>query len=815
MRLLSIATCAALAAESLFAGHVIEVGGLLTAAEEGLILGNGDLSVSVYEEGDELVFRLGKGDVWDRRMDFSRSPRPLTHDEFVRGILDEGWTVGQYDGNSTRATKGTRDEKRMREICQGASSVFRYFPYPCPKPTGELRMRLPADLSRPEKFAHRLLIEEGRLLVAARWKGGAKLSVEAAIDPSANVLSVKWRLDGWTDETSPCKGRSPVVFRLLRRADRAPFEFAEAQGLEMGNDTDYSRWGDGKATPLDPPAVVRTPDGHAAIEQRFPADPTFPDGFAYRMTFDSRGMPGRKMCRDSRNVRSGGRDACILTIPSGKVVSGELAVSVTTSSDPSLDAPAVRPHADIVAAARTAAERDWRLSGVSFPSDPFLENLWYATYHVRRSVLKGGKVPPGLFLPSTLNDYSLWHGDYHSNYNYQSIYWGGFTANRLEDERACLTCTRYFLDIGRLRASRYYGMRGAFVPLEGFPVKPEEDWSTSLPLGRMTYMTGWAAIPFWEYYLHTLDRDWLRTEGYPAIRDCALFCLDFLKKAPSKDLPPELKDGLYHCFPSIEEEYAIKSPADVTDRPQVVAFTRAALYMAIEASKALDTDADLRAAWQDRLDNLACTARDLKGYAKHCYLANSPEFGYRTPVPKPAADWSGEPKRWNPGWYFGHTVRSRVTALRTNGFVPGRDFDEYRKSLEFWAHPNGLVWGMCIGIYGRAGGWTETLSCMAPLQEMMLQSWDGAIRLFPYWPKDRDAAFTTFRAQGAFLVSSEWKSGRIGRTTVFSEKGADCHVHGKWRVRNAAGSEVATGQDGFGRMCFKTSAGETYHLTRP
>ena len=167
------------------------------------------------------------------------------------------------------------------------------------------------------------------------------------------------------------------------------------------------------------------------------------------------------------------------------------------------------------------------------------------------------------------------------------------------------------------------------------------------------------------------------------------------------------------------------------------------------------------------------------------------------------------------GWYFGHSIRSRVTALRNNEFVPERDFGEYRSALAYWAHPNGLVWGMSIGLYGRAGAWTETLSCLAPLQEMMLQSWDGAIRLFPYWPRDRDAAFKTFRAQGAFLVSSEWKGGRIGKTMVFSEKGADCHVHGTWRVRDSAGVEVATTQDEFGRQCFKTCAGKTYELTSP
>ena len=102
---------------------------------------------------------------------------------------------------------------------------------------------------------------------------------------------------------------------------------------------------------------------------------------------------------------------------------------------------------------------------------------------------------------------------------------------------------------------------------------------------------------------------------------------------------------------------------------------------------------------------------------------------------------------------------------------------------------------------------------MAPLQEMMFTSWDGAIRLFPYWPKERNAAFRTFRAEGAFLVSSEWKDGRICATEIFSEKGATCRIWGDWTVRDQSGADVAIRRDGFGRLCFETTAGGVYRLT--
>ena len=793
--------------------HSIEINHAVGMPEDGLLLGNGDLSCSVCQEADEIVFRFGKGDVWDRRMDYStREKNPVTHDEFVRGMLDEGWVHAKA---GAKATKGTKDEKRMQEVMRGGNQVARDWPYPCPKPTGELRMRIPADLPQPYQLKQRLAIEDGILDISVRWRNGVEFTAEAVIDPTENVFSLAWRVDGLKDEERPYYHAGPVSFTLMRRQDEDVLAFGAKFMARSSHDWFSKFYQHGKATPLPMPRTMTLSDGRHAVEQEFPAERTFPQGFRCRLTL----TPNRKGEWTFEKGGAGSRerlpDACVCYWPKVKEMSGSVRVTVTTSSDASLEAAQPKPHAEIAAAAKAAARKAWARSSLSLPGDRFLENLWYAVYHARRCVLRPGTVPPGLFMPSTVADYSNWNGDYHSNYNYQSIYWGGFTANRLDEEMTGIECTELFREVGRMRARRYYGMRGSFVPLECYPIRIEDDYSTQIPRGRMVYMTGWASVPYWTYYLHTLDRGFLERFGYPALKDYALFYLDFLKKAPSKDLPPELKDGKYHAFPSIEEETQIRSLADVTDRPQVIAFVRYALYAAIEASKVLDVDADLRRQWQDRLDNLATEPTDLKGYARHCHLVNSPEFGYRTPVPKDFGDWKGEKSKFDSRGNIGHSIRWRIAKIRTSKFIPGRDFDAYRRALSFWARPNGMLMGMSVDVWGRSGGWTETLSCLAPLQEMMLQSWDGAIRLFPYWPKDRDAAFKTFRAQGAFLVSSEWKGGRIGKTMVFSEKGADCHVHGTWRVRDSAGVEVATTQDEFGRQCFKTCSGKTYELTRP
>lgn len=97
--------------------HVLEVNERLLCPDDGLILGNGDLSVSVYQTVDRIVWRFGKGDVWDRRLDLTDNPPPLSIEELAHGIKVEGWKCGPY-GGPVEALHGTDNPERMKEVCQ-------------------------------------------------------------------------------------------------------------------------------------------------------------------------------------------------------------------------------------------------------------------------------------------------------------------------------------------------------------------------------------------------------------------------------------------------------------------------------------------------------------------------------------------------------------------------------------------------------------------------------------------------------------------------------------------------------------------------
>jgi hypothetical protein len=810
-------------------GHTTVIERPVLVPDEGLLLGNGDLSVSVYQAADKIIFRFGKGDVWDRRLDLSEDPKPAHINEIAHGIEVEGWKCGPY-GGPVEATKGTSNPKRMKEICQGCPPNYQgVFPYPCPKPVGELALHLPPD-QRGLSVRQSLAIEEARLQIDCTWSSGLKLHVDAFIPPKPNVLVVQWKAENWNAQTrldwnaGEWVPRKPVVwFSLYRWSDPTLRAFETAFFANCRHSLQPLP-ASAKATPLPPPSTKRA-GPLWSIEQTFPAEPTFPNGFSYWM---APLLPAKTLepvvdpIFAAVKERPPGPEARLHMLPEADATEGQVAIAVTTTRDPGGPAKELeriqaelgsKPAATLVRWAeenRRAAAEFWSRSKLSI-ADPLLENLWYETYHARRCAYRRGTIPPGLLLPSTVRDYSEWHGDYHLNYNFQQPFYGDYTANHLDLGDAYFDGMAFALPIGRKIARDYYGCRGAFLQLTVYPIDAHDDPLGTVPMGRMAYITGWGMSRYWWRYLVTLDREWLRTTGYPAMRDCALFYADFMKKRA---------DGLYHIFPSNQGEDGFTGDAkDYTDRAQVMQHMRYCLRTTIRASEVLGVDEELRALWRDRLEHAAGDDGKpplvLTGLEKECHEANPAEFGFGHPYrPQPDQPYTGtQPGPW---WASAQLPIAMLARLRTGEFLTARDLPAFRREIERWRQPNGVLCAYPVAYYNHAGIWGEALGIAAPLQEMMLQSWDGALRIFPAWPKGTDARFENFRAEGAFLVTAAWSKGQVTSLAIRSEKGGACRVYSPWtsgiRVTDSSGAEVAVTADTYSRPEFATQPGMVYHL---
>jgi alpha-L-fucosidase 2 len=93
-------------------------------------------------------------------------------------------------------------------------------------------------------------------------------------------------------------------------------------------------------------------------------------------------------------------------------------------------------------------------------------------------------------------------------------------------------------------------------------------------------------------------------------------------------------------------------------------------------------------------------------------------------------------------------------------------------------------------------------ACSAGIQEMLLQSQGGVVRVFPAVPDSwKEASFSGLRSEGAFLVSATRKGGRLDSVSVKSEKGGMLRLENSFfgKAYKAVGAHV-TGATGNAAM---------------
>lgn len=800
--------------------HYIETSQPILEAEDGLILGNGDLSVSVYQRSEHIVWRFGKNDVWDRRLDLSNDPKPAHIDEIARGIRDEGWVSHNYRDGDGHAAKAVKDPERMKEVC-GVCPSYSKFPYPCPKPVGELWMHIPID-KRGLTVHQKLCIETAELEITLTWEDGGVIRLRSFIHPVHNALVVKWDVEDWNSMTA-MGHQVPVWFSVLRWKDSTIEQFRfELFNRARNRDIPYPDK-PGSCQTLPAPSVVQHAD-HWAIEQTFYPDLEYADGFKYfMMPFVTDGLiidPVRISPSEDKAIHLYGND---------DVLSGWMCCAIPCSSDDGGCGAQADRFIDMLSGDFAGTMARWREESVAASlafwgrsglemDDKVFERAWYETLYLRRCAYRHDVIAPGLALPSTVQDYSMWHGDYHMNFNYQQPFYGDYGSNHVEIGDSYFPGLEHMIDIGRTIAQDYWNCRGTFIALSGYPFKVDEDPFGCGPLSRLAYCTGWAMNQYWSHFLHTWDLDWLREHGYGIIRDCALFYLDFL----------ELRDdGQYHAFPSVQgESFFTGRVEDYTDQPQVIRNARYCLSAAVEASELLQIDAELRAEWQERIDKLINTdeisERGLSEAEKERYRHNVPAFvcidhedlrPQKGDVPYELR-LTMDSHMWRCSfntlpWYW-------MIRLRNDIFDPETELDLVREHIRRWRMPSGHLRSMTASDHGYIGAYGESMGVIAPIQEMMLQSWDRSIRVFPAWPVGMNGKFRTLRAEGAFLVSGEFKDGRVMPIHIHSEKGRPCRVKSPWatpvRVIAQTGKAIESCMTEDGYVEFASEAGATYEL---
>jgi hypothetical protein len=422
------------------------------------------------------------------------------------------------------------------------------------------------------------------------------------------------------------------------------------------------------------------------------------------------------------------------------------------------------------------------------------------------------KFPPGLYGNWITLDRTAWSGDIHLNYNHQTPFWALYSSNHigltecydaplLEQLEGFQRDARTFLNKKGAYASVGIGPKGLICR---FPDKAGLDQAYKAKCNPGSYddLAGqpmflgqksnalFAAMNMILRYEYTYDINYLR-KVYPYLTAVADFWEDYLV----------LENGRYVIH---DDSYGEVGPWEGKDWKKLygdfnpilsLGFLRVFFPSIINYSKVLERDADKRAKWQDVLDRLSELPVVVENGRKRFRAC---EGGSGSGSKIVGLDWMMIHSLVFPATNFGLSSDASSLAM----------IREDIKSWNDWSRHDDNFQGLLIGaarvgydpdfLVARAkaviakrslpnlwirsgGGGIETCSGIpGMINEMMLQSHGGVMRIFPVFPRGQSGSFHRLRTFGAFLVSGAIDKGVVQPIVIESEKGRPCVLQNPW-----------------------------------
>jgi hypothetical protein len=369
---------------------------------------------------------------------------------------------------------------------------------------------------------------------------------------------------------------------------------------------------------------------------------------------------------------------------------------------------------------------------------------------------------------------------------------------------------------------------------------PVPDW------GWEVFETPWAVQGLWWHYLYSMDVDFLKNRAYEPIKNAVMFLVDYMKRPDAHG--PQWNDDKYHIFPSVPPElYGLQPGFKFNYDTQVditlTKFIFKAFIEAVNVLKYQKQEAELVKDIKrilDKMPEYSTTESEKYGVIYTSVPGENDKMVYNLPA---------NMLHIFPGEEFGIDSPKEVYNTLVNTFKAHQneggndiilynlqaarlgilDIEKFKRQVNYAMKPNRTVADYVLQAGGRysddtgfdwmgnMGIWIENFALPVVINECLMQSYNGVISLYPNWDKNTDAAFTTLRAAGAFLVSSSVSKGTVSDLSILSEKGSLCKLKNPWGkdakvllIRNGKPSENLTGE----LLTFKTSVNEKIVISR-
>ena len=431
-------------------------------------------------------------------------------------------------------------------------------------------------------------------------------------------------------------------------------------------------------------------------------------------------------------------------------------------------------------------DKYWAQSSITLP-DSVLQKQYQNEMYKFGSTTREHSYPISLQAVWTADNGKLppWKGDYHHDLNTQLSYWPAYTGNHLTEGMGYLNTLWNQRDAYKRYTRRYFGTEGMNIPgvctLTGEPMGGWIQYSMSQTVAA------WLAQHFYLQWKYSADRTFLKERAYPFIKDVAIYLEQI-----SEVTPEGVRKLEFSSSPEIFDNSLQAWFSDMTnyDLAMMHFLFKAASELAHELNLADEAGhwASLEAQLPDYdIDEEGCLTF-AKGYP---YKESHRHFSHAMAIhPLGLIDWSdGEksqhiiratlkrldevgPDYWT-GYSYSWLANMKARAFDGEGAAQALKTFAECFCLKNTFHANGdqTQSGKSRFTY-RPFTLEGNFAFAAGIQEMLLQSHTGVIRIFPAIPKEwKDVSFESLRAMGAFLVSARMEGGEINRVRIYSEKG--------------------------------------------
>lgn len=447
----------------------------------------------------------------------------------------------------------------------------------------------------------------------------------------------------------------------------------------------------------------------------------------------------------------------------------------------------------------------WQKSAVMIP-DTALQKQYYLDLYKLGCISRKGAPAASLQAIWTTDNGKLppWKNDYHNDMNTQMTYWPCYTANHLAESYVFTEWLWNYKTVAEKYTRKYFGAEGLNFPgVSAMNAYPLGGW---IQYAFSSTTSAWLSQYFYWQWKYSMDKAFLVNRAYPWVKEVGTFLENISVVLPDStrwlllSSSPEMFDNTEKAWFKRNTNYDVSLIRNL--------YTEAiemADVLALQQDKIRWTTdlAQWRALALDEADSSLLIAKDFPLEFSHRHFSHMMAvypLGLldcsRSETEKTIVDNSLErisklgTKEWcgySFAWY---------AALLARAGKGGQAAEALHTFVKAFTLPNSFH----VNGDQTKSGYSDNhsriftvegnMAFAAALQEMLLQSYQGVIRIFPAIPETwNNASFMNLRAEGAFVVTAERSNGETNKVMVMAEKGGTLKMLNPFK----AGTVAVTG----------------------